>query len=443
MKKKSIYAVFDIGKTNKKLILFDEDRQILSEHLHVCTDAYDEDGYACDHLPRLTQWVQSHWHDLQQNPLYSVKGVNFTAYGAAWVHLDADGHAFLPLYSYLRPFPKECAQRFYASLEQSPEEFALATRSPQLGMLNAGMQLYWLKYDRPEQYARIHTSLHLPQYLSYLITGDMYSDYSAMGCHTGLWDFSRQTYHAWVYREGIDTKLAPLIKDSVATVDNGILIGVGMHDSSAAVMSYMFESQEQPFLLVATGTWCITYNPFNKQAYTPERVQQGCVNYLSPRGEPTLAARLFLGREHDYQVERIAQHFHVRADFYHSLVISRPASQLSDNFKPGWMTGNLLPEQPTTAWELDQFMTAADAYQHLMFGLVNRLKESIDMVRQDEQTIFVDGGFARNPLFMQFLQQQYLGLEIRSLEIPQASAIGALIHLEQGEARKKTQPLFA
>ena len=29
--KKSVYAVFDIGKTNKKLILFDEDQQIIDE----------------------------------------------------------------------------------------------------------------------------------------------------------------------------------------------------------------------------------------------------------------------------------------------------------------------------------------------------------------------------------------------------------------------------
>ena len=60
IKKKPVYAVFDIGRTNKKLIIFDEDRRIISEYLHVRTDAYDEDGDACDHLPRLTQWVRAH-----------------------------------------------------------------------------------------------------------------------------------------------------------------------------------------------------------------------------------------------------------------------------------------------------------------------------------------------------------------------------------------------
>ena len=41
--KKPVYAVFDIGKTNKKLILFDEERQIIDEMLHVCTDVLDDD----------------------------------------------------------------------------------------------------------------------------------------------------------------------------------------------------------------------------------------------------------------------------------------------------------------------------------------------------------------------------------------------------------------
>lgn len=446
MKKKPIYAVFDIGMTNKKLILFDEDRQILSEHLHVCTDAYDEDGFACDHLPRLTQWVQDQWQALKKNPLYTIKGLNFTAYGATWVHLDADGQPFLPLYSYLRPFPEEYAQRFFATLQQSPEEFALTTRTPHWGMLNAGLQLYWLKYARPEQFQRIHTSLYLPQYLSYLITGDLYSDYTSVGCHTALWDFDRQDYHEWVYREGIDTKLAPIIKDSVSTVENAVLIGVGMHDSSAAIVAYLSENQDTPFVLVSTGNWCITFNPFSQQPLTPAMLAARCVNYLTPGGEPMLASRLLLGKEHDYQVERIARHFNTQPTFYRSLVSARHNEQLTDGFRPTWLDTVTYPNTLSSEaqeWPLEAYKTAADAYQHLMYALVKRVKDAIDLVRHNEEALFVDGGFARNPLFMQYLSRHYPGVDIRTFEVPQATAIGALCHLEQGEARKKTRPLFS
>ena len=130
--KKSVYAFFDIGKTNKKLILFDENQQIIDEELHICTDVLDDDGFPCDHLPRLTEWVQTHWKQLRNHPHYTVKGVNFTAYGASWVHLGADGQPMLPLYNYLKPMPADLEAQFYADLGQSPEEFAADTCSPRL-----------------------------------------------------------------------------------------------------------------------------------------------------------------------------------------------------------------------------------------------------------------------------------------------------------------------
>ncbi|UOR06148.1 FGGY family carbohydrate kinase [Hymenobacter aerilatus] len=441
--KKPIYAVFDVGKTNKKVILFDEARQIIDEHQQVCLETVDEDGFACETLSRLSHWVLDRWQALRQNAHYNLKGVNFTSYGASFVHLGANGQPILPLYNYLKPLPTPVQEAFYAELESEPTEFAAETCSPQMGMLNSGMQLYWLKHTQPEQFSRIRTSLHLPQYLSYLITGEAFSDYTSVGCHTGLWDFRLGRYHDWVYREGIDEKLAPLTKDSVASVVDGILVGVGLHDSSAALLPYRQEGG-QSFLLVSTGTWAVTLNPFNREPLTPELLRRDCLSYLSPKGEMTKAARVFFGREHDFQVQRIADHFHVKPDFYHSLMVARPYDAASDSFRPWCMKGTgPYPDQPVVEWDLSNFSTAADAYQHLMHGLMSILTESINLVRRDEKLIYVDGGFARNPLFMQLLSQNFPDAKIRTLEVPQATALGALIHLEQGEAWKKTQLLFS
>ncbi|OON66501.1 FGGY-family carbohydrate kinase [Hymenobacter sp. CRA2] len=440
--KKTIYAVFDVGKTNKKVILFDEDRQIIEEKQHVCVDTVDDDGFPCESLARLTQWVQDHWHGLRTNSRFSVKGVNFTSYGASFVHLGANGQPVLPLYNYLKPLPEQWLERFYQELGQSKEEFAAATCSPQLGMLNSGLQLYWLKHAKPQQFSRIRTSLHLPQYLSYLITGEAFSDYTSVGCHTGLWDYAKGQYHDWVYREGIDDKLAPLTQDSVAGVVDGILVGVGLHDSSAAVLPYLLECQE-PFLLVSTGTWAVVLNPFNDQPLTPELLRRDCLSFLSPKGRMTKAARNFFGREHDYQVQRIANHFQVKPDFYHSFVLARPYDPAAAPFHPWCMAGTgPFPDEPVTEWELSGFKTAGEAYHQLIHGLMDILTESIKLVYQDEQIIYVDGGFARNPLFMQVLGWNFPQADIRTLEVPQATALGALTHLEQGEAWTKTQLLF-
>ncbi|MFC7667679.1 hypothetical protein ACFQT0_09995 [Hymenobacter humi] len=172
-------------------------------------------------------------------------------------------------------------------------------------------------------------------------------------------------------------------------------------------MPYLAE-HEEPFVLISTGTWSVTINPFNSQPLTPELLRRDCLSFMTPRGEATRAARVFLGREHDFQVERIAAHFHVKPDFYRSIVLARPYDETSADFRPGCMAGTgPFPDQLAGEWDLSGFRTASDAYQHLMHGLIAILLESIHLVWQGEKIIFVDGGFARNPLFMQTLSLEF------------------------------------
>ncbi len=48
-----VIAVFDVGKTNKKLFLFDEDYKIVFERTHKFKETVDEDGDACENLDEL------------------------------------------------------------------------------------------------------------------------------------------------------------------------------------------------------------------------------------------------------------------------------------------------------------------------------------------------------------------------------------------------------
>jgi sugar (pentulose or hexulose) kinase len=445
--KKPVYAIFDVGKTNKKLLLFDEQHQLVEEHQQVCLETVDDDGFPCETLERLTYWVRSYWQQLRQHPHYQLLGVNFTAYGASLVHLDARGQPVAPLYNYLKPLPDGLAAQFYAELGEAADEFAAATASPRLGMLNSGLQLYWLKHAKPELYARVHTSLHLPQYLSYLLTGEQFSDYTSLGCHTALWDFGRADYHPWVRREGLTGRLAPLIQDPIAAVVQNVLVGTGLHDSSAALLPYLGQARE-PFLLVSTGTWAVTFAPFNRQPLTPELLRRDCLSYLSPTGQPVPAARLFLGREHDYQLARIADHFHLspelRGEFYKAQRQAQPLDPQAPPFRPWCMHGTgPFPEQLAEPWDLSGFASPADAYQHLLAGLVALLAASIGLVRQTERLIFVDGGFARNPLFCQLLGAALPGASIQTLEVPQATALGALLQLKRGLAHPVPATLAA
>ena len=140
---------------------------------------------------------------------FDIKAINFSAYGASLVNLDEIGNPVTPLYNYIKPYPEDLRRRFYDTYG-GEELFSFTAASPVLGHLNSAMQLYWLKYRKPEVYKKIKYSLHLPQYISFLITGRYFSDITSIGCHTNLWDFSKNDYHEWVYREGTIEKLAPI-----------------------------------------------------------------------------------------------------------------------------------------------------------------------------------------------------------------------------------------
>lgn len=424
-----VYLIYDIGKTNKKCLVFSGDGKVIDEYAEQFAEIVDDDGFPCEDITKLKDWVLGQYELLSKNSNYNIKAINFATYGASFVHIDAAGKPLTPLYNYLKPLPVSIKEKFLADyFNNSADEFALNTASPLMGMLNSGLQLYWLKHTQTEVWKSIQYSLHLPQYLSYLFTGKALSDYTSVGCHTGLWNVNNQMYHPWVFAEEADKKLPLLTVSPVASEKDGIVIGTGLHDSSSALIPYLHQYKE-PFLLISTGTWCINLNPFNSEPLTPEELGKDALCYLQANGKPVKASRIFLGREHEYQAKRIAAYFNVPQNFYKSITVA--ANILADNFIPECMEGSgPQPQKQTSEWDLSAFKNATEAYVALMKGLTNLLKQSVDLVNTPEiKNFFIDGGFAANSLFKYFLQQHYPEKRITTVEFPHATAQGAFLNV--------------
>ena len=243
--------VFDIGKTNKKAFVFDENYQEVWKEYSRFEELQDEAGFPCDDLMAIETWIKDTLIEVLKNSDFNIKNINFSTYGASLVHLDRSGKALTPLYNYLKPYPGDLLKAFYEKYGQD-SKIAKETASPQMGMLNSGMQLYWLKYTKPDIFKKIKWSLHFPQYLSYLLTGIPLSEFTSIGCHTGLWDYSKSDYHDWVYGEDIDKLLPPIVSTATSINKNisgkNIKVGVGIHDSSAALLPYV-RADKKPFFV--------------------------------------------------------------------------------------------------------------------------------------------------------------------------------------------------
>ena len=186
-----VIAIFDIGKTNKKLFLLDEDYRIAGEWSGQFDESSDEDGYPCDDLEKLTAFIRNSLNELAVSNDHSVKAINAAAYGASFVYVNNNDEVAAPLYNYLKPYPAGLKKKFYDTYG-GEVDFSLRTASPVLGSLNSGMQLYRIKYEKPGLFSAIKYALHLPQFVSFLITGKAYSEITSIGCHTNLWDFRKE-----------------------------------------------------------------------------------------------------------------------------------------------------------------------------------------------------------------------------------------------------------
>ena len=58
MKLQPVIAIFDVGKTNKKLILFDSEYNIVDERSARFMETIDEDGDPCENIDVLKQWTK-------------------------------------------------------------------------------------------------------------------------------------------------------------------------------------------------------------------------------------------------------------------------------------------------------------------------------------------------------------------------------------------------
>jgi len=436
-----VTAVFDIGKTNKKFFLFDKNFKEVYREYASFDEIKDEDGYPTENLEALQIWLKEIFYRVLENEEFSIKAINFSTYGASFVHLDENGESLTPLYNYTKEIDANLVDEFYE--KYGPElELTRTTGSPKSGLLNSGMQLYWLKHTKPEIFKKIKYSLHLPQYLSFVFTGIPISEYTSIGCHTSLWNYETKDYHSWVYAEGINKILPPIVstETSINMNYNGtrIKVGVGIHDSSSALLPYV-RSVKKPFVLVSTGTWSIALNPFSDAPLTTEETEDGCINYMRINGKPVKSSRLFLGNEYKLQVAELSNKFNVDKDYHKNIefdyeVYFEIIKEFEYCFKWKSFSDENMPEETKYSYH-----TFEHAYHQLMIELV-QLQVKIIKKIADTQAIdrlYVDGGFTDNDLYVKLLSYYLRGMKLRTTKASLGSALGAAIAISDSKLNSK------
>jgi sugar (pentulose or hexulose) kinase len=115
-----VIAIFDVGKTNKKLFLFDENYKIVLERTVRFLETHDEDGDPCENLDNVRLLVFDSLREIFKHKEFDLKAMNFSTYGASFVYVDEDGMPLTPLYNYLKPIRLNLANNFTIPMAVNP-----------------------------------------------------------------------------------------------------------------------------------------------------------------------------------------------------------------------------------------------------------------------------------------------------------------------------------
>ena len=250
-------AVFDLGKTNARVLLCDTTtgaeiairrrrNAILPGPPFPHHDVAAQEAFLLDALRDFAA----------MGPLDAVLPV---AHGAT-IALTDGAELVFPLLDYEHDGPDATAPDY----EALRPPFAV-TGTPRMGQgLNLGAQLFWLRDRWPEAFARVRQALFWPQYWSWRLSGVMAAELAYASGHGDLWDLAtRQAVAEGGMGDLIRGLFPPLRRagDMLGPLRPdfglpGVQVLNGAHDSSLALLPYAGAGH---CTVLSTGTWLTAF----------------------------------------------------------------------------------------------------------------------------------------------------------------------------------------
>ena len=292
-------AVLDVGKTNVKVVLFDDDGAIVAER-----------SRANASLPADAQWpyprldVDAIWTFFlsslaELNAVAPIATISISTHGAAGVMVDARGAAPPPMDYEFAGFGELDAE--YDAM-RPPFSETLSPRAPR--GLNLGRCVYFYERRYPELFAKAQAFLMYPQYWLWRLTGVLVSEVTSLACHGDLWRPREAKLSSLVERRSWTRLFPPLshawdafpIRAEVAAaagLSPSARVHVGAHDSNLSLVPHIV-SRRDAFSVISTGTWVILMAVGGTGPLDPDWDMLANVDVT---GRPTPCARFMGGRE--------------------------------------------------------------------------------------------------------------------------------------------------
>jgi len=446
-------VVFDIGKTNKKIVLYNSElRLIFKESTQILEKEVVVGGEKlyCDDIEKIESWLFEKLTRLFSSQNYNIKAISITTHGATIVWLDKEGKLLLPVISYTNEIESEIRQKFYELLGSSPEELYLETATPPYGqLLNVALQIFYVKEKFAEKFKNTKRILFFPQYLTYLLTGKTLNEITSIGCHTYLYSFKEKGLSSVARKLNVCSKLgskisspftmAGRISKKIITqyrkLDKTCKVSCGIHDSNASLLPYLIGGGDEKFVLASTGTWCVFMYPGSEFYLSTTDLYKDTLYYIDAFGRPVRASRIKGGEEHDHYARLIEKRFSINPrtmeleDSVFRKILYERGTFVIPSLTQG--CGQFPSSKPRIVGEREFYKNAKVAYHALCLSLAIQsyyaICQAVGKDKKRKFDIYIEGGFRNNKVYMGMLSTLFPINDVYVTDIEEATSLGAAI----------------
>ncbi len=340
-KKKISSIVFDVGKSNAKILIFDKNLKIKKIIKSGYPKIKIKKNFFLKNINFLITWFKKNLYLLSKN--YKIDKIVTSTHGAAFGLVSHNDKSIFGVMDYENNY--DSVSKEFIKIKPSFKE-SLSPVSEK--GLNLGKQILYLKLKKQSVFKKTKYILTLPQYISWIFSGKYSSEISYLGNHTHLWNFKKNSYSSFAKRLKIQNKF-PKINSAWKTLgpylldkrlkDEKIEVINGIHDSDASHLLFT-RSKFKKFNLISSGTQIVTMNAFT----SPKCLKEGKEMYggLNVFGKTVPTIRFMGGREYqflmkklkiDKKCEKFDQSFFSKEKFlYPSYGLGGPFSKMKGNY---------------------------------------------------------------------------------------------------------------
>jgi len=448
-------AVLDIGKTNKKILIYNQDLVIVDQK-YTRIPEIEDDGVLYDDVESLKAWILNTFSELSKT--CNIRVISTSAHGATYSLVDDDGNSVVPQIAYNTDPGDDFHEEFYQHVGD-PIDLQVSTATPNFNLLiNPAKGVYLSKKLFPEKFSNVKHLLLYPQYFGFWLTGQLCADPTYTGNHTYLWDFEKRNWSDVADKLGIRHLLPESFKNpweslgpikleiaNRTSLSPDTIVTVGIHDSNASMLPYLI-SMEEPFLLNSTGTWCVIMNEKEKVSFAPDELGKVVFYNQNAFWKPVKTA-IFLGGMEFEHYTKILCKIHGRTDF----------PKFNPSLTEKLIKGNDKFILPSVARGIGQFplsmprviengetfhlaeiesgsripgffMNYEEALIVLNLSLAIQTRVSFDRADMTHGLqVFTEGGFSKNDTYNSLMTAFYPDSSFYLTDLKEASAYGAAL----------------